>query len=229
MTIKDMVDKKNQGKGDTGYDEGDFTKAYWTDPNANHYKIPRVHKPTYQAVKYFQHLLLKAGMKTASIVDIGAGAGQFVHAFKQKGFDAYGCEFSKSGREVAREVFGVNLNPCDLRTALPYETDAFDLGMCVGVLSMIPIQNMNTAISEILRVVRYGVLINVGCTIVEDTVTLIGNPHHITRLSPQGYWKIFNECGAYDLTSIQPPQKRAYGIGISVEFAGLFSKRKWEF
>ena len=160
-----------------------------------------------------------------SVLDIGTGAGNIVRALRDADIQAEGCEFSSSGRKLAMERFGVVLSPCNLRQQLPYEDDQFNWGICVGVLSMIPISYMANAISEILRVIRFGVLVNVQTMVSQGPVDFI-NPHHLSSLSCVGYWDLFHSCGAYDWTSIKPPQKKRYGIGVLSEFAGLFSKRK---
>lgn len=224
--IASLVNKKSA----LGYEPEDFTIHYWLDPTTT-CDEPRAYKDCSKVVLYFDHLLAKAKTSRKNILDIGAGAGACVNAFLKAGYDAQGCEFSPSGRKVAQDLYGLNLEPCDLRENLPYSSDRFDWGLCVGVLSMIPRESMKNALAEIFRVVKYGVLINVGTLVLEyDPANgLNGNPHHITAMSAVGYWKILESLSVRDWTAIQPPQKLPYGIGMANEFAGLFSKGSWEF
>jgi len=53
------------------------------------------------------------GRKPASILDIGAGGGHFVHASRLLGLDAKGIEVSKSSREFCRINFGFELEAVD--------------------------------------------------------------------------------------------------------------------
>ena len=127
------------------------------------------------------------------------------------------------------ERFSIDLEYCDLRTRLNYPDNHFDWSYCVGVLSMIPDGFMENAVRELLRVTRYGVLINVGSTIVNNHEDRRGNPYHLTPINRAEMWKLIHSVGGYDWTSIQPPQKCRYGIGVVNEFAGLFSKKPWPF
>lgn len=218
---KNLINKKESIIED-GYDETDFTEEYWT--KAIH--TARFERNPNNIIKYFKDLFTIT-QHPGSIIDISAGAGNGVNGFRLAGFDAYGCEFSSSGRKVAKEKFEIVLDPCDLRTKLPYETDQFDWGCCYASLSMIPRNFMYNAISEILRIVKYGVMINVCTEIAKTSASdmYYPNPHHLTDMSTIDYWKIFYECGAIEWTSILSPSNKNYGIGVTnVEFCGLFSK-----
>jgi SAM-dependent methyltransferase len=214
-----------------GYEEEVFGDDYWLYSDG---KSPaRINKSALQLIKYFDDIfkstLLKVNPKGVfRIGDIGAGAGSMVKQFHDAGFKAEGCEYSESGKRISKERFGIELGHCDLRGVLPYEDDYFDWTYCVGVLSMIPEKDMTNALKEILRVTRYGALINAGTTIGYNRVDRIGNPHHLTPIIPSKMWQRINEIGL-DWTSILPPQKQKYGIGVANEFAGLFGKNPWPF
>lgn len=221
MPEKEMLAKKENLLIERGYQEQDFTEEYWT------YKHEvlgaRINKDASPVVRYLQDLFEKFGI-FGPVLEIGAGAGNLVYGLRCAGIESEGCEFSSSGRRLALERFNVVLSECDLRNGLPYNEDQFNWSICLGVLSMIPDRYLDGAIREILRVTRFGVLVNVQTIISEDPENSI-NPHHILSLSSIEYWNLFHSCGAYDLSSIQPPQKMKYGIGVIDEFAGLFSKR----
>lgn len=230
---KKMAEAKEGNKDieKNGYEEEVFDDNYWLYSDGVH--PARINKSAKQLIRYFDDLfemtLLKVNPKgTFTIGDIGAGAGNMVYQLHSAGFKTDGCEFSESGKRLAKERFNINLEHCDLRSVLPYEDDHFDWTFCVGVLSMIPKKDMGNAIQEILRVTRYGALINVGTSIGYNRVDRIGNPHHLTPISPSVMWSIINEIG-FDWTSILPPQKSKYGIGVADEFSGLFSKTPWPF
>lgn len=223
--------KKKRTIVDIGYDETDFTDEYWTQGGdfGVHF-TPRIERTNDNIIKYFDDLIANFNMNknNIKILDVGAGAGNMVNHFNNFGFNAYGCEYSASGRRLAKERFDVDLEICDLRNSLPYEDNSFDFGMCIGVLSMIPKDSMQNAISEIMRVIRYAVLVSIGTfenpNACEKDKNFM-NPHHLTNLPAMEYYHIFNKAGAVDITSIQPPQKKFYGIGTATEFCGIFANK----
>jgi len=223
-----ILEKKDEFES-KGYPQGIFEDDYWLYSDGVH--PARIEKSASQVICYFNNLFDKhVGHRDFLIGDIGAGAGNYVQQFHTAGYRAEGCEFSESGRRIAKEKFNIDLENCDLRKRLPYEDDHFDWTFCAGVLSMIPMKNMKQALKELLRVTKYGCLINVGTSIANNKVDRRGNPHHLTQMTTVEMWKkIVVELNGYDLTSIQPPQKASFGIGMYGEFCGLFSKSPWGF
>ncbi len=212
---------ERETKVEEGYEEKDFVSDYWL------FEVDgmgaRINKSADKISDYLLDLFSKFGV-SGTVLDIGAGSGNIVHQLREKGIDAYGCEYSSSGRALSKERYGLVFPECDLRKRLPYADDAFDWSICIGVLSMIPFKYIRNAVSEILRVTKFGTLINVQTAISKDPDSWC-NPQHLTALSQIEYNSLFVSCGGHDLTSIQPPQKVKYGIGIIGEFSGLLSKR----
>jgi len=163
--------------------------------------------------------------KNSKVIDIGAGAGNVVRDFRAAGFTIEGCEFSASGRKIAKEQFNIDLDYCDLRKTLPYKTDYFDWGMAIGLITMIPKPFLHNAIQEIFRVVKYGVVINVqSFNFTEQSQS--HNLLHLTGMSTKEWWWALYLHDIIDITSIIPQQKRKYGMAIENEFAGLFIKKQ---
>jgi SAM-dependent methyltransferase len=209
-----------------GYDENDFDEAYWTSPQADG-APPRMYRDSTFLIKYFQDVtsIFRNPICVESVVDIGAGAGNVVNDFRKAGFKISGCEFSSSGRKIAKEHFSVDLDFCDLRGKLPYETNQFDWGMAIGLITMIPKQFLDNAIREIFRVVKLGVIVNVQSFDFHNQ-ELTHNLLHLSGMTTKEWWQTFKNNGIVDLTSIIPPQKQKYGIGITNEFCGLFVKQQ---
>ena len=226
----DFVLNMTKKQGENGYPPEAFGRDYWLSPKINCIEnIARVDKDYSQLLTYFNTLHSYIPVEK-TIIDIGAGAGATVNCLRNGLWYAEGCEYSQTGREIASEQFNITLKGCDLMQNLPYKTDQFNFGCCIGVLSMIPQQYLKNALSEIFRIVRYGVLLNVVTHITYDTKKYkICNPHHITGLKTYEWWMLLHNLNVYDWTSILPPQKRYYGIGVLTEFAGLFSKHPWEY
>lgn len=227
---EDKLSDNRGGHIDNGYPQDMFDNAYWTYEDTT-YPTARIDRSADLVILYFETLFSIVGEKEPNIVDVGAGAGNFVNQFRKVKYNAVGCEYSESGRKLAKERFGVDLSYGDLRNKLPYETDQFNWAMCAGVLSMIPKQYMRNAISEILRITKYGVLLTVGTSVDVNAENRDGNRHHITAMSCSEYYKLItNECGGYDWTSILPPQNAAFGIGTNIdEYGGLISKSRYPF
>jgi len=211
-----LLDRRVEAEA-IGYDPHDFGEGYWTGGAEGERRIDR---PGNQLANYFTRLLQMSG--GGNVLDIGAGCGKQVFDLRQAGIDAYGCEFSVSGRHLAKERFGLELPFCDLRDKLPYDDDAFDWSYCVGVLSMIPLPLLVSALRECFRVTRYGCLLLV--------MTQVGmkefvNPHHILALPHGGWHKAIAEAGGYNHTHILTPSGPEFGMGVRpAEFIGLFSK-----
>jgi len=212
-----------------GYEEHMFNDDYWL--YSDGVNPARINKSAHQLICYFKDLFSITGTVTDKYIigDIGAGAGSMIQQLHNAGYSAGGCEYSESGRRLAKERFSIDLEFCDLRTRLNYPDNHFDWSYCVGVLSMIPDGFMENAVRELLRITRYGVLVNVGADIANNKVDRRGNPHHLTPINSAGMWKLIHGIGGYDWTSIQPPQKNKYGIGVCNEFACLIGKTPWPF
>ena len=210
--------KEREEKMEKGYNEKDFDDEYWT--SVNILGQTRLNKDTSLLMMWYQDLFSILNQK-GTMVEIGSGAGNLVNNFRLNGFQIEGCEYSASGRKIAKSHFGIDLKPCDLRKKLPYKDNEFDWSLSVGVFSMIPIQHMENAIKECLRISKYGFYLHVN-TIITRQINL----HHLTSISTLEYWKLMNKLGALDVTTIIPPQRRKYGIGVLTEFSGLFCKKE---
>ena len=208
------------GKSSVGYTAEDFGDDYWLTSTES--GVARADRDGTQVATYFNTLFNLLPSTRGPILDIGAGVGHLVFDMQQAGINASGCEFSPSGRRIATERFGIELSSCNLKDRLPYATDQFAWSYCNGVLSMIPHEFLAHAVSEILRVAKWGTLVMINTYIGEQTE---GYPHHITGISSLDWWRIFKEAGAYDWTALLPPQRQPFGLGVAtIDFAALFSK-----
>lgn len=199
----------------TGYSEDDFSDSYWTAPTES--GIARIDRGGELVVSLLSRLVeIGAVPKNPKVLDVGCGPGRIVHDLMKAGYDALGCEYSESGRRLAKERFNISAEPCDLRRArgIPLPDLHFDFACCVGVMSMIPQDKIRIAIREIERVLKYG---GVALFLIVN-----GQDTHITQIS-HPYWRSgITSAGFEDVTSLWPPQKE--GIGVLSEFCGLFKK-----
>ena len=200
----------------SGYDESAFAENYWLTPDVKGHR--RIDRSAGSLLEYVRHLIF-VGMlpENPRIVDIGAGAGGIVHQFRQAGFRCEGCEFSASGREIAKAQFNIDLLPCDLRDSLPYPNCTFDFAMCVGVLTMIPESHIIIAMRLTREILQYAGLAHLHVLNPRDVI----NEPHITRMESWRWGNQARKAGFVDVTSACPPQW--FGIGMNRgEFSGLF-------
>jgi len=208
-----------------GYNESDFGETYWTIPQPNG-TPPRMQRNADPLICYVKDIFGIFNMdKNYTVIDIGAGAGNVVRDFRAAGFITNGCEFSASGRKIAEEKFGIELDYCDLREKLPYRNNEFDWAMAIGLLTMIPKRFLDNAIQEIFRVVRFGVIINIQSFNFEDQLQS-HNLLHISGMTTKEWWRLLHANSIVDITSIIPQQKDRYKMATENEFAGLFIKKQ---
>lgn len=94
------------------------------------------------------------------VLDIGCGCGEYMEAFRKRGFDVYGMDISPRMLEACKQRLGYadadaseRLRCGDIEH-LPFESASFDLITCVGVFGYL--LKDDVAIREIMRVLRPG-------------------------------------------------------------------------
>lgn len=202
----------------TGYAPEHFGDPYWLEALPGDY--PRIQRGS-QMIVNLVRALIEANLLPAAprLIDVGAGPGQAVAAFRAAGFDCDGCEFSPSGRRIAAEHFGITLMDGDLRRELGASSAAYDFATCVGVLTMIPAASMPNAMSELARVLRPGGILHVLLLNPIDG----DNSYHLTAFSRDDWRAHLFDAGFNDVTHLCDP--RTFGLGVREEFCGTFQKR----
>ena len=204
---------------ENGYSPEHFDDAYWLGGSPGEERISRTGD---QVVKMVQILIrLEILSKSPHILDIGAGAGSYVKSIRNAGFNCDGCEYSKSGRDLALSKFGITLHECDLRDRIHLPSEQFDYAFCTGVMTMIPKRHLTNAVKEISRILKPSGLLMVN----------LSNPNprkaepHLTLLHHNEWRTLFCEGSPRlfdDVTSLCQPGK--VGIGVLREFCGLFRR-----
>jgi len=219
---EDMLLIKTDKKEANGYDENDFSKSYWIDKIGT---VPRYQRGSINIIRYFDGLFENINIDKTKIkmLDISAGSGNSVNEFRQHNYNMEGCEFSKSGREVAKEKFNIDLRAYDFRIPMLYKDNQFDWGMCIASLSMCPEKFIEQAIHEMFRVIKDGILIYIG-----GLTNKTFNTHHINRNNISYYEKLFTKCGYHLASSIGKGTPNSYGLAIRDEFCSLITKKQAE-
>jgi len=177
-----------------GYDEHAFDTGYWLDnPLPGH--PSRIQRCPQLLVTFTKSLITKQAIpKSPVICDIGAGAGVVVAALRAAGFSAVGCEYSASGRALAKQRFNVVLPSCDLRDEpLPFKDHLFDLAFSIGILTLIPRQFLPHALHETRRVIKPTGLLFV--LLLNPNVIPGHNPHHISGMPRSEWLALFQQAG----------------------------------
>jgi len=95
---------------------------------------------------------LEQGQK---VLDVGCGTGVHLDLYRKSGCELYGIDSSPSMLDVARARLG---EEADLRlsdaTNMPYESDTFDLVLCMLALHEMDQPERMSVISEMKRVLR---------------------------------------------------------------------------
>jgi len=92
----------------------------------------------------------------ASVLDFGCGAGELVKAYREKGYQAYGCDVGfKDGLDVAAMQNNGMIRLIDLESyRIPFDDDTFDLVVSDQVLEHV--QDYSQALAEIRRILKPG-------------------------------------------------------------------------
>jgi SAM-dependent methyltransferase len=96
---------------------------------------------------------------SATICDLGCGAGPVISALLNRGYDAIGFDYSidmldNAARRIATGTAGRRpLARCDIQ-ALPLGDDSFDCAVCLGVISYV--EHYENIIREIRRILKPG-------------------------------------------------------------------------
>ena len=97
-----------------------------------------------------------------SYLDAGCGVTPLAHALAGRGVRSYGCDYSDRVIQGLRRldmasVYGTPVvHSCEDLTALSYPSDYFDAISCISVLEHIPAPHDQTAVKELLRVLKPG-------------------------------------------------------------------------
>ena len=116
-----------------------------------------IQKEVVDIVKYSLKLFRKKGIKR--ILDVGFGTGRHTIFLAENGFEVYGIDISKTGKEITeRKVKEKNLKNVHLRIAdmrkIPFKNDSFDAVIAVYTLPHNTFNGLKEAVSELWRVLK---------------------------------------------------------------------------
>lgn len=115
-----------------------------------------------------QFIALLNSEQRSSVIEFGTGTGQDAAALQAAGLTVSGVDLSPENIRYARER-GVDCRQASLLD-LPFEDDAFDAGWTMSTLLHIPDDKIESALAEILRVLRPGAPLAIGLWGSDDRV-----------------------------------------------------------
>ena len=89
-------------------------------------------------------------VRPKTLLDVGCGKGYYVEWCKRHNIDAVGVDFASG--------YGVRADVCKL----PFDTNSFEIVTAFDLLEHIPIEKLDTAISELKRVAQDLVIVSIG-------------------------------------------------------------------
>jgi 2-polyprenyl-3-methyl-5-hydroxy-6-metoxy-1,4-benzoquinol methylase len=93
------------------------------------------------------------------ILDIGCATGGFLNCARERGWDAYGVEFSKPAADIARDKHGLNVFKGRLEEA-EYSQDFFDVVIVGDLLEHV--EDPRAFLAEVSRILKKGGLLYIA-------------------------------------------------------------------
>lgn len=129
-------------------------------------------------------------MPPKRILDIGCAKGFLVSALRMVGYNAVGIDISEYAVGEANDYVKPFLQTGELgKENLPYDSNNFDVIICMGTLEYVPEQGF--AVSEIDRVLKPG-----GTLLITTLDSVPANDRYRVYAKSRSYWNtLFNEKG----------------------------------
>jgi len=124
-------------------------------------------------------------LKFKSVLDVGCGPSWSVLEFLGRGYRAQGiesCEYLFS--QELRVPFGLGIIKKGVVTAIPFSLNSFDLVFCTDVLEHISEQDIDKAISELVRVTKKYIY----CTICFNEAVCFPELKLHSTVKPREWW-----------------------------------------
>lgn len=119
-------------------------------------------------------------------LDIGCAKGFLCKALLKLGIDAYGCDISEFAVSNCEPEVRGRLKVADMRDGIPYPNESFDLVYSGSTLEHIEMEFLPNVASEIARIARHWVYIQVPIS-PDKKNRPKGDPSHRTYM-PVSYW-----------------------------------------
>lgn len=132
-------------------------------------------------------------MPPRRVLDIGCAKGFLVSALRMVGYNAMGIDISEYAVQQANDYVKPFLQTAELgKENLPYDSNSFDVIICMGTLEYVPDQDF--AVSEIDRVLKPG-----GTLLITTLESTPANDRYRVYAKTRSYWDAVFSAGGYTL------------------------------
>lgn len=157
------------------------------------------------------------GRKPRTILDVGAGAGHFVHVCREMGMDAHGIELSKSCIQFSKKIFDIDLEPKDFVSSWK-DFSGIDIVTFWGVIEHTPNPvELLKAAHKLLRKHKDGLVVT-EVPRWDSLSTMVQRlfPDSVVRhLDPLGHVSLFTDrslSAAFEKSSFLPVSRWYFGM-----------------
>lgn len=152
------------------------------------------------------------------LLDVGCGPGFLVHLLREKGYTAFGCDFSQAALNMTPSQTRNYLAVADISRTLPYGDITFGSSSAFHVLEHLDEEGVSVAIRELARVTLnrfYGIIPTTDGITLRDAAIhrqITEDPTHKT-LRPRPWWlERFKDAGWRENTDLTTRfDRKSYG------------------
>lgn len=144
-----------------------------------------------------------------SLLDIGAGTGEFIKLEIPKFDEIYGVDIDKESLKILMDRFktkkNVHIIESDLKNlSIIFSKNKFDCITCMDVLEHIELQECKIVLQHIYEITKdFGLFVFTGPGIFEKIRISMGtSPTHLHSHSSYGWMKLIKEAG-FDIRSVE--------------------------
>lgn len=164
--------------------------------------------------------LVKKFCSGGTLLDIGCGTGYFAGTMKQKGWEVIGIEPSKTAAEMAKQKFGLTVNPPE--ALFDFAEKSFDVITLWHVLEHLP--NLNETMTQFHKLLKDdGVLVvavpnadSYDARQYQQHWAAYDVPRHLWHFSPNTILQLAEKC-KFHIAQIKPMPFDAFYISMLSE------------
>jgi SAM-dependent methyltransferase len=176
-----------------------FAESYWGDNLQTTNSVKDIKKDREYNYGFLYNTIF-SHKKKGAILDIGAGTGLFLSAFKDKKWDTSGVEFSKDAVKFAKKMYGLSIKQGDLMD-IKFKEQSFDVVTMNNVLEHLYDPKKTLEKVDVLLKPKGIVVITVpniyslGSILFKKRWYALQIPRHLYHFSPRTVTKLLKDAG----------------------------------
>lgn len=141
----------------------------------NYYKSYSKRKDIEKYAYHFAHFIQKKYFKVkGNLLDIGCGAGYYMKAFKEMGYEVYGLDNDKEALKISSQFGNVRNIDLSKKFQFPFPNEFFDVVFAKSIIEHS--YNPRRFIKELRRILK------------PEGIAYIQTPNHNTKRSQKGFY-----------------------------------------